>query len=102
MSLLILLSCSSDTDKESDILSSGDGKPYLITITNDCKDTELLLWCESEYLKYNETSDIIKGYKDTAEIAYRWSDKIYDNYPWDTIKFVVKNKTDINNFKMNK
>lgn len=102
--LFSLVGCSNDTTNADEILSSGEGKPYLITITNNCKDADLLLWCEPDYLKYNETSDIIEGHKDTAEIAFRWSDKDVNNPSsyWDTIKFVMKTKTDVNNFKIGK
>lgn len=103
LSLFILSGCSKDTEGNGSIVSSEDNEPYLMTITNNSKDADLLLWCESDYLKYNQTSDIIKGYKDTAEIAFRWSNKIYDGItPWDTVKFVMKNKREVNNFKINK
>lgn len=100
--LLFLTSCSSDTEQVG-TLTSGETEPYLITIKNGSKKADLLLWFESDYLKYNEISDIIEVYKDTAEVAYRWSDEIYDGgSPWDTVQFVMKDKNEVYNFQISK
>ena len=104
MLFIALLGCSKQEDDGGNAMISGESEPYKLTITNGCKNADLLLWCESDYLKYNETSGVIEGYKDTADIALKWSDKEYGgNYPyWDTVTVVMKTNEEIYNFRIDR
>ncbi len=101
---ITLLGCSNQDGNENNTITSGESEPYKLTITNGCKNADLLLWCESNYLKYNETSGIIEGHKDTANIAFKWSDRIYggENPYWDTVTVVMKTKEEIYNFRIDR
>lgn len=101
---MALLGCSKQEENEGSTMTSGEPEPYKLTITNGCRDAQLSLK-GGETLEYNETSDIFETYKDTAYIAFRWSDKEYvwgDPDSFDTAIVVMKTKKEVFNFRINR